>query len=109
MLEGQSKQHKARVGKAPSELRGTNRPRLLQAWGDGRGPAPSAPRVTPSLLRVLSGRHVLLTACRAIDAICHCPGGFLVMEDASINTRESRKCLEIKKNKIKKNQKRSGD
>lgn len=109
MLEGQSKQHKARVGKVPSELRGTNWPRLLQAWGDGRGPAPSAPRVTPSLLRVLSGRHVLLTACRAIDAICHCPGGFLVMEDASINTRESRKCLEIKKNKIKKNQKCSGD
>lgn len=94
---GESKQRKARVGTDPSELSGTNRLRLLLAKGDGRGLSPSAPGVTPSLLPVLSGRHVLLTGCRAIDAVCLCPGGFLVMEDASINTRESSKSLEIKK------------
>lgn len=92
--EGKSKQRQVRVGKDQSEPGGTDRPRLLLARGDGRGLAPSAPRVTLSLLPVLSGRHVLLTGCRAIDAICLCPGGFLVMEDASINTRESSKCLE---------------
>lgn len=101
--EGQSKQLGARVGKAPSDPEGTDGPRLLLlARGDGRGLAPSAPRVTPSLLPARSGRRVLLTGCRAIDAICLCPGGFLVMEDASINTRESSKRLETEKKKGKK-------
>ena len=91
--EGQSKQHEARMGKTPSEPGGMDWLGLLLARGDGRGLAPSAPRVPPSLL------PGLLTGCRAIDTICLCPRGILVMEDASINTRGSSKCLKRKKKK----------
>lgn len=87
-------------------LEGQRKPRLIQEAPAGRGCCWQGvmegdwSHLLPVSHRPSSHRHVLLTGCRAIGAICLCPGGFLVMGDASINTRESSKCLEIKKKKI---------